>query len=437
MTNSSPALALLGGSPVRTHPWPPWPRAEQSTEEALKAVLRSERWTISGPRLGGPPCERRFSEAFAAVHSVPYCVPTANGSSALVIALEALEIGPDREVLVPGLTWVACGSAVARVGAIPILVDVDPQTLCMSVTAARKAITSATAAVMLVHLYCTIANLEAFTELARLTGLPLIEDCSHAHGAVWRGRRVGTFGTVGVFSMQQTKVLTSGEGGAVITSDGVLYDRLQQLRADGRRYVSRRVPGGSELEYAGTVQGYNYCLSEFHAAILLDRLPLLDEENAIRLKNGTFLTHRLRPLESVWPLHDPDAEGLPTFYRYCLRFDRERLGRVPIELVASALTAELGLPIQPLYDPLNQNLLFDPRRSPRQRRTPDAQRIYDPTRFPLPVAAAARREYIGIPHQALLGDFREVEDIALAVEKVLNHWDELTREASYQRGESS
>lgn len=424
MTGSSPALAVRGGRPVRTLPWPRWPRSERSTEEAVAAVLRSERWAISGPILGEPARERRFAEAFAAFHGVPYCVPTANGSAALTIALEALGVGPGKEVLVPGLTWVACGSSVARVGAIPVLVDVDPKTLCMSVAAARRAITDATAAIMLVHLYCTIADLAAFTELAERTGLPLIEDCSHAHGAVWCGRRVGTFGTVSIFSMQQGKVLASGEGGAVITSDPHLYDHLQQLRADGRRYTADRGPGRSELENAGDVQGHNYCMSEFHAAILLDRLPHLDRENALRLENATRLTERLWHL-GLQPLHDPAHEGRPTFYRYCLRFDLERLGHVPIESVASALTAELGIPAQPLYDPLNCNQLYDPRRSPRRVQSPEAQEVYAPSRFSLPIASTARRELIGIPHQVLLGSALEVADIVAAVEKIISHSCEL------------
>ncbi|MES1243476.1 MAG: DegT/DnrJ/EryC1/StrS family aminotransferase [Acidobacteriota bacterium] len=424
MTASSSLLAILGGIPVRSLSWPNWPRAEQSTEEALLKVLRSQRWTISGPCLEDLPFERQFAESFAAFHEVPYCVPTANGSSALTIALEALGIGPGREVLVPGLTWVACGSSVARLGGIPILVDVDPDTLCMSVNAARNAITRATAAIMLVHLYCTVADLASFQELSSTTGIPLIEDCSHAHGASWQGRKVGTFGAAGVFSMQQSKVLASGEGGAVITKDANLYSLLQQFRADGRRYVARRIPRGLELEPAGDVQGHNHCLSEFHAAILHDRLRFLDEENAIRTENASHLTSRLREISGVRPLHKPEAAGRPTFYRYCLEFQLERFGCVPIETVAAALTAELGLTIQPLYDPLNQNQLFNPMRSPRRHQATGPS-PFEPSRFHLPTAVAARRRYIAIPHNALLGGLAEIEDIVRAVEKVMHYWHQL------------
>jgi dTDP-4-amino-4,6-dideoxygalactose transaminase len=418
-------LAILGGQPVRSRPWPKWPRADRSTEETLVGVLRSERWTISGPCTDSFPFERRFAEAFASFNGTTYCVPTTNGSSALAISLEALGVGPGKEVLIPGLTWVACGSAVARVGGIPILVDIDPQTLCMSVAAARQAITLATSAIMLVHLYCTVADLEGFTELSSTTGIPLIEDCSHAHGATWRKHRVGTLGKLGIFSMQQTKVLTSGEGGAVITGDEELYKRLQKLRADGRLYTTKRVPGASELQSAGDVQGYNHCLSEFHAALLLDRLSILDGENAIRRKNATYLTSRLRRLKGIWPLHAIEADSRPTFYRYCLRFDRRSLRDVPIEVVASALTAELGIAVQPVYDPLNCSQLFDPRRSPRWPPELDRERIYDPSRFPLPMAAAARRECVTIPQNTLLGDREDIEDIATGVEKIVSCWEDL------------
>jgi L-glutamine:scyllo-inosose aminotransferase/L-glutamine:2-deoxy-scyllo-inosose/3-amino-2,3-dideoxy-scyllo-inosose aminotransferase len=421
MAGSVSGLALLGGKPVRNKPWPQWPRATRSTERAVASVLRSGRWTISGPRAEEPARERQFAEAFAHFHRAPYCVPTANGSSALTIALEALGVGPGKEVLVPGLTWVACGSAVARIGGIPILVDADPRTLCMSVEAARQAITPATAAIMVVHLYCTFADISAFMDLAASTGLPLIEDCSHVHGALWHGRRVGTFGTIATFSMQQTKVLTCGEGGATITADAYLYDLMQQLRADGRRYAAHQTDGGNELEYVGFVQGHNYCLSELHSAVLIDRLPFLDQENESRLESATYLTEKLLYFEEVHPLHSLEPDCQPTFYRYCLSFDLAQLEGVSIELVASALTSELGIPVQPIYDPLNKNCLFDPRRSPRRMHSPEMDRIYDPTRFPLPVATAARNSSVGIPHNALLGGSKEAADILAAIEKLFDN----------------
>ena len=226
MKKKTEKLAIMGGEPVRKKPWPIWPRADENTEKLLKDVLYSGRWTISGCYTGEKPYERQFAEAFAKFHHVPYCVPTANGSSALKIALKALNVGYGKEVLVPGLTWVACASSVLAVGSIPILVDIAPDSLCMSLQVVKTLINKNTAAIVLVHLYSRIANLEDFLTLSKETGISIIEDCSHAHGAMWKDQRVGTFGTIGVFSMQQTKVLTCGEGGAVITRDKDLYEKM-------------------------------------------------------------------------------------------------------------------------------------------------------------------------------------------------------------------
>ena len=427
-------LAILGGVPTSRGPWPSWPRAEDTTEKAVIEVLNSGHWSVSGPPTKEKPRESIFAESFAQFHCVPYCVPTSSGSAALTVALESLGVGAGMEVLVPALTWVACGSAVARVGAVPVLVDVDPQTLCMSLEAARAALTPATAAIMLVHLYCTIADLRRFTELARTSGVPLLEDCSHAHGATWKGKRVGTFGSVGVFSMQQSKVLTCGEGGAVITASQELFDRLQQFRADGRRYVESHPDGGHGLENVGDFQGHNYVLSEFQAAILADRLKRLDEENALRLDNAAHLTNLILTQTPFRPLHDPSTDGQPTFYRYVIRCAPELLRAVPVDLVAKALEGELSLAVQPIYDPLCNNVLLDPRRSPQCPKSPSAQELYNPRRFAAPNAVAARAECVAIPHNALLGGKDRMRAILDALMKVIDNQAELSRVAMTTEG---
>jgi L-glutamine:scyllo-inosose aminotransferase/L-glutamine:2-deoxy-scyllo-inosose/3-amino-2,3-dideoxy-scyllo-inosose aminotransferase len=132
-------LAILGGTPVRTRSWPKWPRADHSTLQAVREVLDSSRWAVSGPYDGRECFERRLSRAFADFHGVDYCTPTTSGTTALTIALQALGIGRGDEVLVPGLTWVACASAAVNVGAVPVLVDIDPQTLAMDARQARAA----------------------------------------------------------------------------------------------------------------------------------------------------------------------------------------------------------------------------------------------------------------------------------------------------------
>jgi L-glutamine:scyllo-inosose aminotransferase/L-glutamine:2-deoxy-scyllo-inosose/3-amino-2,3-dideoxy-scyllo-inosose aminotransferase len=427
-------LAVAGGEPVWTGGWPAWPRADQRTEELVKEALHSNRWAISGVHAGVAPFERRFADAYARYHDVPYCVPTSSGSASLSIALEALGVARGDEVLVPGVTWVACASSVAALGAVPILVDVDPSDLCMSVDAARAAMTPRTRAIMLVHLFCACCDLDAFLRLSAETGVPLLEDCAQAHGASWNGRKVGTHGAVGTFSMQHSKVLTAGEGGAVITSDPELYDLLQQLRADGRRYVEGAPkPGLMELEEVGGIQGRNRCLSEIQAAILLDRLNHLDAENRLRERNGERLGERLEAAGLATLLARRPQVDARTFYHFCCRLHRDAFSGHGADAVSRALTAELGLLVEPIDDPLNRNVLYNPLRSPRTGDDPAWRRRLDPTRFALPNAEAARGECITLPHCVLLGDESTVETLAAAFEKVARRSGDLGEPAAVAR----
>ncbi|MEU5272471.1 DegT/DnrJ/EryC1/StrS family aminotransferase [Streptomyces hygroscopicus] len=422
---SSPTLALLGGSPVRDGGWPAWPQAPRSTLTMLAEAARSGRWAVSGIFTGTPSFERRFSEAFAAYHGVPYAVPTTNGSSALTIAMEALGVGPGTEVIVPGLTWVACASAAAALGATPVLVDVDPETLSISADAAKAAVTDRTKAILVVHAYCSSADIDAFTELSRSTGVPVVEDCSQAHGAEWKGRKVGTFGTVGVFSLQQTKVLTCGEGGVVLTSSAELHDHLQQYRANGRRYTARPVAGRLELEDVGSVEGHNYSMSEFHAAVALSQLEFLEEQTALRQRNASVLTELLAAIPGVSTVPAPPGLTLRAYYDFVIRVDQDLLGSLPVQRVVDAMSAELGMFFETLDTPLNANPLYVPLKSPRTPRSDTVRRSLDPARFELPAATAAYRTCFAFLHQALLGTERDVEAISTAVEKVIGHLDEL------------
>jgi dTDP-4-amino-4,6-dideoxygalactose transaminase len=421
------ALAVCGGRPVRARPWPRWPRATSATVAAVTDVLESSRWALSGPFDGRVCYERRFARAFADFHEVPYCTPTANGTGALTIALQALGVGRGDEVLVPGMTWVACGSAVASIGAVPVLVDVDADTLTMSPDAARAAMTERTAAIMVVHPFCSVADLDALTALAEARGVPLLEDCAQAHGARWRGRPVGTFGAAGCFSMQQSKLLTSGEGGAAITGDGDLYDRLEQLRCDGRRFASEPAVGRLELVEVATVQGRNLCLSELQAAVLLDGLGRLREENELRADRARQLRSLLADVEGVAMLPEDPRVTTRTYYNLVLRFDPEAFAGCEVDAIARALAAELGTMVNPVYVPLNRHRLLCPTRIARGDRSDAETARLDTARFSLPNAERARRTCATLTHPVLLDDRESMEDVAAAIRKVQRRAGDLAR----------
>ena len=395
-------------NPERIH-WPRWPRADEETERVLRDVLYSGKWTLSGASRGEKPYEQRFAEAFARFNGSAYCVPCSSGSAALTLALRALDVPPGSEVIVPGLTWVAVPASVVEVGATPVLVDLDADTLCISLEETRRAVGPRTSAIVLVHAFCALADIAGFLALSKETGVPLVEDCSHMHGAVWKGRRVGSFGRIGLFSMQQSKVLTCGEGGALLTDDPALYRRLQQLRADGRVYAPRHVKDAMDIEKAGEVMGRNYNLSEFHAAILLDRLRHLDAENATREENARILDGQLEEIPGVSPLSRTPGTDRQTYYEYCVRFELERFGSRSIDELAEALTRDLGCAVEPIYEPFTANVLYRP-----QTLLPDRPEL-DPARFRLPVAERARRECLALPHHVLLAPREAMGRIARAI----------------------
>ncbi|MFJ2768857.1 DegT/DnrJ/EryC1/StrS family aminotransferase [Streptomyces sp. NPDC087300] len=417
----SSRLAVDEGTPVRRRPWPVWPQPADGALDALSRVLRSGRWAISGPYRGVESAERRFARRFADYHHIAHCVPASSGTASLMLALEACGVGAGDEVILPGVTWVASASTVVGVNAVPVFADIDPETLCLDPDAVEAAITPATKAIVVVHLYAAVADLTRLKEVADRHGIVLIEDCAQAHGAEFEGHKVGTFGAVGTFSMQQSKVLTSGEGGAAITADPVLARRMEHLRADGRCYGDTApLSGRMELVETGELMGSNRCLSEFQAAVLTEQLGELDRFNARRAHNAELLDALLVDA-GYRPQRSAPGTTARTYYTYAAELPEAELPGADIAKVTEALTAELGFPVTPSYSPLNANPLYDPSSRSRFALGPQHEKLIDPARFVLPVSGRLTRRLVTFHHAALLGDESDMRDIAEAFTKVLQH----------------
>ncbi|MEE8586241.1 MAG: DegT/DnrJ/EryC1/StrS family aminotransferase [Acidobacteriota bacterium] len=412
-------LAVRGGRPVRRGGWPQWPIFDAETALALKRAGESGRWTNSGPYVGTPLLERQFARAFAVYCGSAHCVPTDHGSSALTVSLEALGIGAGDEVLVPALTWVATATAVTSVNAIPVIVDIDPSTLCIDVSATSQAITPRTRAIVPVHLYCGMADMDALLRLSAVTGVPIIEDCAHVHGARWRDRPAGSLGAAGAFSMQQTKVLTCGEGGAVVTSNLHLARRMEQLRADSRVYREGPLElYDDELITLGELEGTNHCMSEFHAAVLLAQLQKLDAEHERRSAGASAVDADLQSLPGVTPLGCLEAVSRRVYYAYVFRIDRDQFAGRSSRAVGHALSAELGVPVAPIYPPLTDVVSYNPRSRRRHFISEAHLKALTRPRFPTPCARRAHATHLSIPHQVLLASRTDLADIAVAIERV-------------------
>lgn len=416
------SLAIHNGTPIRHKKWTSWPPYNDEVVSEVTKALKSGRWAISGSYVESPLLQHEFSRQFAAFNKVNYCLLTASGSSALVVALEALDVGPGDEVIVPIWTWVATATSVLRVNATPVFVDVDPDTFCMSSEAARSAITSKTKAIIPVHLHHSMADMDAFDSLSKETGIPIIEDAAQAHGAIWRGRRAGSIGRLGIFSFQQSKVITSGEGGAVITNDKELYIRLQELSYDSRRWnVTPQRLDDMQLVSSGHVMGANYCISEIQAAILLSQLPRLEEQLETRAKNANYLDKKLASLNCVYPLCQPAGLDRRTVYEYIIRIDRKAFKNIPIEVICEALKAELQMSFYPADALLHRSLLYQP--STKKRFNLKSQDLGTSERAlkRFPVAESLSSDCIICQHPSFLGTYSDMDDIVAAFEKVLKY----------------
>ena len=244
------ALAIHGGRPVRTKPFPAWPIFGEEEEQALIRALRSGKWgRTAGDEVA------KFEEQYAQYHQAKQGIAVVNGTVALRISMLAAGIQAGDEVIVPPYTFLATASAVIEANATPVFADLELETFNIDPRAVEAAVTPRTRAIMPVHLAGLSVNMDAIMEIARRHDLVVIEDACHAHGAEYKGRRLGSIGHLGVFSFQSSKNLTSGEGGIILTNDDALAARCRTIHNCGR------LAGGAWYEHHAI--GGNYRLSEF------------------------------------------------------------------------------------------------------------------------------------------------------------------------------
>lgn len=251
------------------------PQMGEEEKQAVLEVLDSG-IIAQGPRV------KAFEDAFAQMCGVNHAIATTSGTTALHVALLANGIGKDDEVITPAFTFIASSNSILFVGARPVFVDIDPRTFNMDPSKIEAVITKKTKAILPVHLYGLSCDMEPIMEIARKHGLKVIEDACQSHGAEYKGRKVGSFGT-GTFSLYPTKNMTSAEGGMITTNDHVVDEKSRVLRQHGMR-----------KRYYHDELGYNFRMTDIHAAIGLAQLKKLGKFNAQRQANAKFLSENLK-----------------------------------------------------------------------------------------------------------------------------------------------
>ncbi len=421
-------LAIHGGESVRRKNWISWPIWDENTLKGLESVLSSGRWAISGEWKGQVSKCEEFERKFAQFNHASYCVTTTNCSSSLIIALESLGIGPGDEVIVPALTWVATAISVCDVNAVPVIVDIDPETYCISIDEVKKAITPRTKAIIPVHLYGCMADMDELMVVAKENNLWVIEDASHSHGSVWNDKFAGTIGNIGSFSLQQGKVLTSGEGGAFLTNDKRLYEYAIQLRSNSRSYLEedKLQVNKMQLVEKGTIMGTNYCLSEFQAAILLDQLERLEDLNRNKERNAAYLNKHLGGIPGIKIMYRHPQISKQSYYRYAIRINNEYFSGRSVKDICKALEAELNFVVEQPYKPVHKSPLYRPQTKKRYCWSEEYWNALSTNKYNLPVSEkASENEGVVMHHSILLGDQKDMDDIIMAFEKVRKYSEQL------------
>ena len=325
-------LAVLGGTPVAGNGLTcTWPEIGDEERKAVLRALDSRAWCRMG--LADDVSEvTQFEHAWAEYHDAGHCLAVATGTAALVVAFRALGIGPGDEVVVPAVTFISTSDAVALCGAAPVFADMDPDTYQIDAAAVESAIRDRTRAICVVHYAGYPCDLDAISQVAARHGLPVVEDCAHAQGSAWRGRKVGAHITMGAFSFQQSKSLASGEGGAVITDCDELADKAWAAHNIGRVKDSPK--------YEHVLLGGNYRLGEISGALLRAQLKRLPEQTQRRSANADYLRQTLREMGGLEPLKADERVTQRGYYYFVLRYDPQQWGGAHRDVFFKALTAE-------------------------------------------------------------------------------------------------
>ena len=405
------ALAMLGGKKAKGKPFPVWPYYDANEEHALKEVLESRVWW----RTPGTKT-LEFEKSFAKFHGARHGIAVTNGTAALEVTIAALGIGAGDEVIVPNFTFVATASAVLFANALPVLVDVDPETYCIDPDLVEDAITSRTKAIIAVHMGGHPADLDRLKKIASRKRLVLIEDSAHAHASEWRGQRVGTFGTAGTFSFQASKLITAGEGGMIISNNDKFEVQARAVHDCGR------MPG--EWFYSHFIYGSNYRLSEWQGAILQVQLGRLDQQTKRRHHNARLLDRLLRSIPGITPQKLDARCTRNGQYAYIFHLNKKQFAGVSTERFIEAMNAE-GVPNQASYPPLHQLDMF---RNGGYRKRLSAKQAKDKHKFlkrKFPVTQRAAWETVWLPQPVLLGDEEDMHEIAAAIAKIQKNAKEL------------
>ncbi|UCH62909.1 MAG: DegT/DnrJ/EryC1/StrS family aminotransferase [Fidelibacterota bacterium] len=333
--------AILGGTPVRTKPFPSWPIYDDKDVEIYLDALRRKVW--SEYNHNETESAVKFERKYAELMGTKFCASTNAGTTALTAALCALDVGPGDEVIVPTNTFVATAQVVFNLYALAVFVDSDPDTFMIDADLIEERINERTRAIMPVHIGGGAADMDKIMAISKKHDIPVLEDACQAHMGEWRKKRLGSVGHLGCFSFQAHKSLTSGEGGAIIGDDEALMDRCIAYKNNGRDPKRKRVYTGS-----------NYRMTPFQVAVITGQIRRLEGQISHREKNAAYLERLFEDIPGITQCKKYPGQTRRGYYMYGMLYDKEQFNGLPRRKFTQAMHAE-GIPIRGGCDTLNKD----------------------------------------------------------------------------------
>jgi len=418
-TKGASEAAVLGGAPVRTAGWPGWPLWNPETDEKqLIESIRSGIWSRGS-------IVSEFEEKWAKAVGAKRSLVVVNGTNALITSLIQLNIGGGDEVIVPPYTFIATVAAVLAVGAMPVFVDVDPETFQINPDKIEAKITPRTKAIMPVHILGLPADMMRIMSIAKKHNLIVIEDACQAHLAEINHQKVGTFGNAGCFSFQNSKNLAIGEGGAIVSNDIEFMDKCYSYHNYGNPYGTLVGAVGAGSVMAGT----KLRLTEYQAAIGLAQLKRLDAQTTTRNENAGYLKSKIKNTPGIIPYKLYDSVTRAAFHLFPFRYKKEDFKGMSRSEFLKALNAE-GIPSYSGYATLNNMPFLGNAFQSKNFRKMYPQKMLDINKYNEQNKCPANdrlcnEEAVWLSQNMLLGSKSDMDDIAMAIEKVHNNADKI------------
>jgi dTDP-4-amino-4,6-dideoxygalactose transaminase len=407
---SSEKLAVLGGKPVRTAPFPDWPIIEANDEKAWSDVLRGRKWCrLSAIKSG---YVSQFERTWAEMTGARRCLATASGTTALFTSLNALDIGPGDEVIVPPYTFVATINVVFLQHALPIYVDTDRKTFQIDADKIEAAITPRTRCLLPVHLGGNPVNMDRILAIAQKHNLRVLEDACQAHLAEWKGKKVGTLGDLGCFSFQASKNLNSGEGGAILGNNADLMQFCESFHNNGHLM--------SDPYTHDRINGCNHRLTEFQGALLTTQVSRLQAQAETRSQNAAYLTRMLRDIPGISPAEMYEGATRNSYHLFMFRYDKSHFADLSRSEFIRAMNAE-GIPCSSGYTPLNREPFMKATLATRAFKTIYSEKElseYEERNQCPANDRLCREEAVWFEQTMLLANRGDMEQIAAAIRKI-------------------